>query len=165
MKVHQKDVPPCLHDHYIIRVRGVACWTCNFITRECSSLCLRCCILGKVWIKKNKPPASTALLLRLCSISCTNTRHLSTWFIPLDLIIVRWALARCFGAIVTSITVPGLCFPPALPRAHLIRTSAVSRLQLQLSLFLGGGWSLDISPAPTPFFQGEGAGKHFLLHL
>ena len=148
-------LPPCLHDHYIRWLRGVACWTRNFIRRECSLLCAHCCVIAKVWIKKNKPPASAARLLQLYSTSRTNKRHLSTTFIPLQLIIVRWALARCFGAVVPSVTVPGLCLPPTLPRALLIPTSASSSLQLLLRLFLGSSWSLDILSPPAPFFQGK----------
>lgn len=155
----------CLHNYYIIWLRGVACWTCNFIMRDHSLLCIHCCITGKVWIKKNKPPASTALLLQWYNMSHTNKRHLSTRFIPLGLIIVTWALARGFGAVVPSVTVPRLCFSPTLPRGHLVPTSAVPSLRLPLSLFLGRGWSLDILSPLTPFFQGEEVGKHFSLHL
>lgn len=75
-----------LHNHYITWLRGVACWTCNFIMRECPLLCVSCCIIGKAWIKKNKPPANIALLLQLYSLSHKNKRHLSTRFIPLALI-------------------------------------------------------------------------------
>lgn len=135
MKAQQKDVslPVCitiiLHDCEAQLVEHVI---------SSQGRCTHRCLTGKAWIKKNKPAASTALLLQLHSTSHANKRCLSTRFIPLEFRIVRWAIARCFGAVVPSIAVPQPCPEPTSPQ-HLL--SPASSSCSVFSWAVAGAWT------------------------
>lgn len=120
--------------------------------RECPLLCVSCCIIGKAWIKKNKPPASIALLLQLYSLSHKNKRHLSTRFIPLALI-HKMSFCKMFWCCHAIHHHPRTFFFCLLPRACPIPTYSISSTS---SVFSWAAWELGhFVPLSIPFSRGK----------